>query len=205
MTRSSTKRTADMAEQPTVQPHVGDIGDVEDVEHDAPSVSLSHIMDVMTRRLERLLAQQDERGAKLFDELFDGRCREVALTDSDVTAADSVDAVKRVPIPVKRRKRAKESASRVKRAKESASRVKRRKRAKESASRVKRRKRAKESASRVKRRKRAKESASRVKRRKRAKESASRVKRRELTTLRRGKAPGLIIDRTITRLNDSLA
>ena len=88
-TRSSTTRTADMTEQPTVPPQLEDVGDmedlgsvegVEDVGEDAPSVSLSKLMDVMTRRLERLLAEQDERGSKLFDELFDGRCREVALT-----------------------------------------------------------------------------------------------------------------------------
>ncbi len=67
MTRSSTKRTADMAEQPTVPSHL------EDAEEEAPSVSLSKLMDVMTKRLERLLAEQNERSTKLFNKLFDER------------------------------------------------------------------------------------------------------------------------------------
>ena len=133
--------------------YLGSVEGVEDVGEDAPSVILSKLMDVMTRRLERLLAEQDERGSKLFDELFDGRCREVALTHSDVTAVDSVDAVKRIPVPVKRRKRATESVTRVRRRKRATesvtrSRVRRRKRATESVTRLRRRKRATESVTR---------------------------------------------------------
>ena len=51
-TRSSTKRTADKAEQPTVPPQLEDVGNMEDlgsvegaedVGEDAPSVSLSKL------------------------------------------------------------------------------------------------------------------------------------------------------------------
>ena len=56
-----------MAEQPTVPSHL------EDAEEEAPSVSLSKLMEVMTKRLERLLAEQNERSTKLFNNLFDER------------------------------------------------------------------------------------------------------------------------------------
>ena len=77
-TRSSTKQMADMAEQPMVPSQLEDmedaedaedvedaeyveyVEDAEDAEEDAPSVTLSKLMDVMTRRLERLLAEQDK-------------------------------------------------------------------------------------------------------------------------------------------------
>ena len=49
-----------MAEQPTVPSYL------VDAEEEAPSVSLSKLMDVMTKRLERLLAEQDVRSTKLF-------------------------------------------------------------------------------------------------------------------------------------------
>ena len=60
-----TKQTADMAEQPTSHPE-----DVEDAEEEAPSVILNQPMDVMTRRFEGLLAEQDERRTMLFAELL---------------------------------------------------------------------------------------------------------------------------------------
>ena len=115
MTRLSTKRTADMAEQPTVPSYL------EDAEEEAPSVSLSKLMDVMTKRLERLLAEQDERSTKLFNELFDERLQldrqEVARTVSDVTAADSVVTLTCISVHVKRAKNvtsAKKSAKQMK-------------------------------------------------------------------------------------------
>ena len=116
MTRSSTKRTADMAEQPTVPSHL------EDAEEGLPLVSLSKLMDVMTKRLERLLAEQDKRSKKVFTEFFDERLQrldrqEAAVTDSDVTAVDSVVTVTSISVPVKRAKnatRAKKSAKQVK-------------------------------------------------------------------------------------------
>ena len=74
-----TKKTADMAEQRTVQPHVGDIM-IEDAEDEAPSVNLDELMDGMTRRFERLLAEQDERRAILFAELLDGKLGKIEQT-----------------------------------------------------------------------------------------------------------------------------
>ena len=166
-----------MAKQPTVPSHL------EDAEEEAPSVSLSKLMDVMTKRLERLLAEQNERSTKLFKKLFDERLQrldrqEVALTDSDVTGADSVVMVTSISVTVERAKsatRAKKSAKQVKKS------VKRLKRAKR-AIRTKSAKQAKKSANRVERPKRAMRAksakcAKRAKIAKQAKKSANRVKR----------------------------
>ena len=158
-----------MAEQPTVPSHL------EDAEEETPSVILSKLMDVMTKRLERLLAEQDERSTKLFNELFDERLQlhrqEVALTDSDVTAADSVVNLTCISAHVKRAKKNVTSAK--KSAKQMKKNAKRPKRAK-SAKRTKRAKREKRptSATRAKSAKRA----MRTKSAKQAKKSAKRPK-----------------------------
>ena len=160
-----------MAEQPTVPSHM------EDAEEEASSVSLSKLMDVMTKRLERLLAEQDVRSTKLFNELFDERLQrldrqEVALTDSDVIAADSVVTLASISVHVKRAKnvtRAKKtSAKQVKKRPKSATRAKSAKRA----MRAKSARQVKKSATRAKRPKIAKR-AMRVKSAKQAKKMRS--------------------------------
>ena len=66
----------------TVPSHVED---VEDAEGEAPSVSLNKLMAGMTRRFERLLAEQEERRTILFAELFDEKLKKFYQTfDSKV-------------------------------------------------------------------------------------------------------------------------
>ena len=63
-----------MAEQPTVPLHPEDV-ELEDIEEEAPSVSLLRLMDVMTKRFEQLLAKQDERRT-----FVDGRLEKIRQT-----------------------------------------------------------------------------------------------------------------------------
>ena len=56
------------------------VEDVEDAEEETPSVSLNKLMDGMTQRFERLLAEQEERRTVLFAERFDEKLEKIEQT-----------------------------------------------------------------------------------------------------------------------------
>ena len=88
-----TKRTADMAEQPTVPSHPEEVENLEE----APPVSLHKLMDVMTRRFERLLAEQDEHRREI-EQTFDSRIGELREMERHKHAP--TDSIAHIPVPV---------------------------------------------------------------------------------------------------------
>ena len=86
-TFGSVEKTVDMADQTKMQsPREDD--NSEEAETSKTSVGLSFFGDVMmgmTRRLEQLLLKQDERRAKLFEELFDDAIVDSLKWPADVT------------------------------------------------------------------------------------------------------------------------
>ena len=109
-TFGSVEKTVDMANQTKMQsPREDD--NSEEAETSKTSVGLSFFGDVMmgmTRRLEQLLLKQDERRAKLFEELFgdaivDSLKRPADVTEETVSKgveistqnSDDVDAIRK--------------------------------------------------------------------------------------------------------------
>ena len=86
-TFDSVEKTVDMADQTKMQsPREDD--NSEEAETSKTSVGLSFFGDVMlgmTRRLEQLVLKQDERRAKLFEELFDDAIVDSLKRPADVT------------------------------------------------------------------------------------------------------------------------
>ena len=86
-TFGSVEKTVDIADQTKMQsPREDD--NSEEAETSKTSVGLSLFGDVMmgmTRRLEQLLLKQDERRAKLFEELFDDAIVDSLKRPADVT------------------------------------------------------------------------------------------------------------------------